>query len=313
MIMTLDYPDLVAVTAVSRVLMLLAIAVFIAGLVRAATTGRDFVQIGLSGCCLFLGGWFFPRLMRSGFELVAPPHPTPSPTGSPTPTVAPPDIALNINWEASALKVAGFVIAAVIGFLIVRSVARKIIDNAANRTALHQVTRSRLTSGLSRWEAIRDEYGAILIDPVRSLELQALFDLEVDQSRSFHRAWCALDDMARLLVERPEGATIPEETLASLELQAGDAEGLWRSALRNAERIGWTNLAVSDRPRAGKALSLLRTATDPSAGAGERDNAWALAAKILAELNLAHLPTAALSAIEFHARPALAACPQGLR
>lgn len=174
----------------------------------------------------------------------------------------------------------------------------------SERTAHAAASIQRLRASLARWETLRDAYGALLMDPVRSLELQALFDLQVAQSREFHSAWTAFDDLARQF-QHQDPTTVPEHTLDRLERRAGESEIFWNAAQRNAERIGWTNLAAADQPRAARALSLLTTAHDTTATAGERDNAWALAAKILAHLNLAHLPDQAVAAVLEHARPAL--------
>lgn len=177
-------------------------------------------------------------------------------------------------------------------------------DHRAERAVQAAAVHHRLEACLRRWTKLRDAYGALLLDPVRSLELQALFDLQVDSSREFHRAWTAFDDLARQ-VENADVATVPEEAIDRLETRAGDTENLWVAAQRHAERIGWTNLTHVDQPKAARALGLLKTATSGSATTGERDNAWALAARILAGLNLAHLPETALAEVEAQTRPAL--------
>lgn len=191
--------------------------------------------------------------------------------------------------------------------LLDRRVARALDSHQARRSeqpAQGDVVQKRLVACLARWERLREAYGALLMDPVRSLELQALFDLQVDQSRSFHRAWTAFDELARDL-RSEDAAVVSEETLDRLETRAGDTENLWLAAQRHAERIGWTNLMLADQPRAARALGLLKTAQSATASTGERDNAWALAAKILAHLNLAHLPEPAVAAVTARTRTAL--------
>lgn len=190
--------------------------------------------------------------------------------------------------------VAGWVIAAVAGTKLLRA-ERRVRTITASR---------RLESSLSRWESLRDSYGTLLMDPVRSLELQALFDLQVDQSRAFHLAWVAFDDLARQM-RNDDASSVSEDSMDRLESRAADAENLWTAALRHAERIGWTNLASADQPRAARVLGLLTTANDPAATAGERDNAWTLADRILAELNLAHLPEQAVASINARTRQAI--------
>lgn len=211
-------------------------------------------------------------------------------------------------WPAVWPWLVGVVAVILGGYVAVRLLAprlRSVADLRAERVARAAAGQQRLQVCLSRWERIRDAYGALLMDPVRSLELQAVFDLQVEPSRAFHQAWTSFDDLARQ-VQLLAPAAVAESTLDRLEVRASDTENLWEAAQRYAGRIGWSNLAAVDQPKAARALTLLRTAHSDSATAGERDNAWALAAKVLAALNLAHLPEPAVAAVQAHARPSLA-------
>lgn len=146
-------------------------------------------------------------------------------------------------------------------------------------------------------EAIQQQIGEDRCDPLYVLENGAFFDIRVDSSRMFFTALTAWEDN--------QASYAPDEAAKA----AAELKVLYDAAKLNAERIGLLHLPGNRVDEGKKAQHLLNLArTTPSAG--EREAAWAAAAKILLGLNLAYMPRQAVEALTAPQRPALETTPK---
>lgn len=159
------------------------------------------------------------------------------------------------------------------------------------RVSEAQVSR-RLAQARGIVEAIRQQIGEDRCDPLYVLENGAFFDVGVHSSRMFFAALTAWEDN--------QASYTPDEAAKA----ASELKVLYDAARLNAERIGVLHLPGNQVDEGKKAQRLLNLArTTPSAG--EREAAWAAAAKILLGLNLAYMPRQAVEALTAPQRPAL--------
>ena len=223
-------------------------------------------------------------------------QPTPTPTPTPKPPAEPPRLP---DW----LPIAGFVLlgvlAAALLVLIGWWLTRRVISWIRKRRELRAEREASEAQAL-RWraqardvvEAIQQQIGEDRCDPLFVLENGAFFDIKVHPSRMFFAALTAWEDN--------QASYTPDEAAKA----AAELKVLYDAARLNAERIGLLHLPGNRVDEGKKAQHLLNLArTTPSAG--EREAAWAAAAKILLGLNLAYMPRQAVEALTAPQRPAL--------
>ena len=239
-------------------------------------------------------------ICRASGESPAPvgssPAPTPEPTPAPKPPAEPPQLP---DW----LPIAGFVLlgalAAALIALAVWWLTRRVISWIRKRREQRAERKASEAQAL-RWraqardvvEAIQQQIGEDRCDPLYVLENGAFFDIKVHPSRMFFTALTAWEDN--------QASYTPDEAAKA----AAELKVLYDAAKLNAERIGLAHLPGNRINEGKKAQHLLNLArTTPSAG--ERETAWAAAAKILLGLNLAYMPRQAVEALTAPQRPAL--------
>lgn len=229
------------------------------------------------------------------------PAPTPEPTPAPKPPAEPPRLP---DW----LPIAGFVLVGVlaaalivlIGWWLTRRVVswiRKRREQRAERKASEAQALRWRAQARDVVEAIQQQIGEDRCDPLFVLENGAFFDIKVHSSRMFFAALTAWEDN--------QASYTPDEAAKA----AAELKVLYDAARLNAERIGVLHLPGNQVEEGKKAQHLLNLArTTPSAG--EREAAWAAAAKILLGLNLAYMPRQAVEALTAPQRPALETAPK---
>lgn len=244
-------------------------------------------------------------ICRASGESPAPvgssPAPTPEPTPAPKPPAEPPQLP---DW----LPIAGFVLlgalAAALIALAVWWLTRRVISWIRKRREQRAERKASEAQAL-RWraqardvvEAIQQQIGEDRCDPLYVLENGAFFDIKVHPSRMFFTALTAWEDN--------QASYTPDEAAKA----AAELKVLYDAAKLNAERIGLAHLPGNRINEGKKAQHLLNLArTTPSAG--ERETAWAAAAKILLGLNLAYMPRQAVEALTAPQRPALENAPK---
>lgn len=228
------------------------------------------------------------------------PTPTAQPTPTPTPAPKPPEEPPRLpDW----LPIAGFVLLgllaaaliALIGWWLTRRVIswiRKRREQRAERKASEAQALRWRAQARDVVEAIQQQIGEDRCDPLYVLENGAFFDIKVHPSRMFFAALTAWEDN--------QASYTPDEAAKA----AAELKVLYDAARLNAERIGVLHLPGNRVDEGKKAQHLLNLArTTPSAG--EREAAWAAAAKILLGLNLAYMPRQAVEALTAPQRPAL--------
>ena len=141
-------------------------------------------------------------------------------------------------------------------------------------------------------DSVRDQIGALHMDPLRLLEASSVFDSKNPTSNAFWERWLALEDATH----RPARTLSDAERVLAL---AHDADARWQLALGAAERTGLSYLTGQARRDAERATKMLRLAGRTTSTA-EAQTAYAAAAKVLATLNLAHLRTDAVAALTDH-------------
>ena len=244
-------------------------------------------------------------ICRTSGESPAPvgssPAPTPEPTPAPKPPAEPPRLP---DW----LPIAGFVLVGVlaaalivlIGWWLTRRVVswiRKRREQRAEREASEAQALRWRAQARDVVEAIQQQIGEDRCDPLFVLENGAFFDIKVHSSRMFFAALTAWEDN--------QASYTPDEAAKA----AAELKVLYDAARLNAERIGVLHLPGNQVEEGKKAQHLLNLAqTTPSAG--EREAAWAAAAKILLGLNLAYMPRQAVEALTAPQRPALETTPK---
>mgnify|MGYP000460182937 CR=1 FL=1 len=225
-------------------------------------------------------------------------QPTPTPTPAPKPPAEPPRLP---DW----LPIAGFVLAGVLAAALIALavwwLTRHVISWIRKRREQRAERKASEAQAL-RWraqardvvEAIQQQIGEDRCDPLFVLENGAFFDIKVHPSRMFFAALTAWEDN--------QASYTPDEAAKA----AAELKVLYDAAKLNAERIGLAHLPgnrLNEGKKAQHLLNLARTTTS----AGEREAAWAAAAKILLGLNLAYMPRQAVEALTAPQRPQIAA------
>lgn len=136
-------------------------------------------------------------------------------------------------------------------------------------------------------DRITDEIGAIQGDLLRSLELSDLFEMPVSTSHIFWDRWIEFCDRVELFPKEP---SVADRT--QLVALANTVQTEWDVALANAEKMRLSYLEPATRVEATRAVNLIRRGTDERTPVPERELLMERAARILADLNLAHLPEA---------------------
>lgn len=233
------------------------------------------------------------------------PEPTPTAQPTPTPTPKPPAEPPRLpDW----LPIAGFVLVGVLAAALIALavwwLTRRVISWIRKRRE-QRAEREASEAQALRWraqardvvEAIQQQIGEDRCDPLYVLENGAFFDIKVHPSRMFFAALTAWEDN--------QASYTPDEAAKA----AAELKVLYDAAKLNAERIGLAHLPGNRINEGKKAQHLLNLArTTPSAG--ERETAWAAAAKILLGLNLAYMPRQAVEALTAPQRPALETTPK---
>lgn len=237
------------------------------------------------------------------------PTPEPTPTAQPTPTSTPaPKPPAEPPRLPDWLPIVGFVLVGLlaaallvlIGWWLTRRVVswiRKRREQRAEREASEAQALRWRAQARDVVEAIQQQIGEDRCDPLYVLENGAFFDIKVHSSRMFFAALTAWEDN--------QASYTPDEAAKA----AAELKVLYDAAKLNAERIGLLHLPGNRVDEGKKAQHLLNLArTTPSAG--EREAAWAAAAKILLGLNLAYMPRQAVEALTAPQRPALETTPK---
>ncbi len=149
----------------------------------------------------------------------------------------------------------------------------------------------------TRFDAVREEYGAYQMDLLAVLDRPALADSSVPQTAAFITAYGVAQDTERLVRTTRNG-----QTITAYETAVRDLEQAWRVAREYAERVGVDAIPAPERSKVTRAMNALHLALAGGSPA-ERRAAYQTAIRLIRQV--VSVPQLAISAIEADQRLSL--------
>jgi prepilin-type N-terminal cleavage/methylation domain-containing protein len=221
---------------------------------------------------------------------------TPKPTPEPS---APPGDPFTVNWSVIGL------VAMVIVFLVFLAIVGVAMFqiSANKRNAASQLS-DRWKHALDKHNVIRDEYAELTLDPVKSLQHSALWDVGNDRTRKFHEAYAEAQDIASLWgTKQPTD----EATIAKYEKALRSSVQAWEDAVKHAARLGYQWMPKEDADSARKAVGLIKKSRDTAATESERALSAQKAKELIDGIGVVFFPKETTAAVEALVRVAIAA------